>query len=405
MKKPLFYILCLAAMLALGTSLKTQETTITLAPGGTWSCPVTEAQSFATGLGDFTPKNGDIIKSQNGQARYRNGAWSGNITQFIPGYGYMYKSTRTEPVPLVCQAFTPAAQVTVTTSEPTEGAGSSVLCSGTVAVSDDIYIIARGFCWATHENPTTSFDSFQEQGVGVGNFSLAIIGQNPCTTYYVRAYAVTCNGTTYGDQKTFTTTHGDVDLDLPSGTLWATCNVGANSPEEYGNYFAWGETQPKTTYNWGTYQYSNGNNTTSLTKYCTNSSYGYNGFTDNLTTLLPEDDAATANWGEGWRMPTNTEVQELFDNTTATWTTQNGVRGRKFTASNGNSIFVPAAGWYEETSRFEVTNYGYIWSSTLRTEMPFIGIAFYFYSDDYGPVYVGGRHWGRSVRAVRSSQN
>ena len=97
--------------------------------------------------------------------------------------------------------------------------------------------------------------------------------------------------------------HEYVDLGLPSGTLWATCNVGAETPEGYGDYFAWGETELKTTYNLSTYKYTNGSYD-QLTKYCSNSSYGYNGFTDTLTVLLPEDDAATANWGDGWCMPT-----------------------------------------------------------------------------------------------------
>ena len=124
--------------------------------------------------------------------------------------------------------------------------------------------------------------------------------------------------------------HEYVDLGLPSGTLWATYNVGANSPEEYGDYFAWGETQPKDTYTWSTYQYANGGSpwgNPNLTKYCANSQYGYNGYVDDLTILLPEDDAATANWGSNWRMPTQEEWWELGSNTTHTWTTQNGVNG------------------------------------------------------------------------------
>ena len=134
-------------------------------------------------------------------------------------------------------------------------------------------------------------------------------------------------------------THAYVDLGLPSGLLWATCNVGANAPEEIGDNFAWGETTPKNTYDWSNYQHCNGSEYT-LTKYCNDAEYGYNGFTDNLTTLLPEDDAATANWGNGWRMPTYEEWKELYNNTTMTGTTQNGVEGALFTA-NGNSLFLP----------------------------------------------------------------
>ncbi len=200
--------------------------------------------------------------------------------------------------------------------------------------------------------------------------------------------------------------HGFVDLGLPSGLLWATCNIGANAPEDYGDYFAWGETQPKDTYNWSTYQYANGTSLDDpqLTKYCNNPTYGYNGFTDNLTTLLPEDDAAMANWGSGWRMPTEEELQELKNKTTQIWTTQNGVNGQLFTASNGNSLFLPAAGdrWGDEFSG--AGYYGTYWSSSLCTDRPIGAWSFYF-SSYYTVDVVGyGRCDGRSVRPVRSAR-
>ena len=195
-----------------------------------------------------------------------------------------------------------------------------------------------------------------------------------------------------------------VDLGLPSGLPWATCNVGANAPEEYGDYFAWGETQPKDTYDWSTYQYCNGSNYT-MTKYCDNSNFGYNGFTDNLTILLPEDDAATANWGSGWRMPTEEEWRELYNNTTHTWAIQNGVNGRLFTATNGNSLFLPAGGYCYNSSLRYAGNSGYYWSSSLYTDFPDIALYFYVSSDFYD---LGNydRSEGRSVRPVRvGSQN
>ncbi|MBR3783332.1 MAG: hypothetical protein IKJ78_02545, partial [Bacteroidales bacterium] len=133
---------------------------------------------------------------------------------------------------------------------------------------------------------------------------------------------------------------GWVDLGLPSGLLWATCNVGADTPEEFGDYFAWGETQPKDEYTWDNYRF--GSDQMHLTKYCSQQEYGLDGFTDSLTTLKSEDDAA-ASLGDGARTPTREEWQELMDNTTSEWTTQNGVKGIKFTASNGNAIFLPAA--------------------------------------------------------------
>ena len=205
-----------------------------------------------------------------------------------------------------------------------------------------------------------------------------------------------------GGTLTISGSHEYVDLGLPSGLLWATCNVGANAPEEYGDYFAWGETQPKDVYNWSTYQYCMGSYNT-LTKYCTNPNYGYNGFTDTLTILLPEDDAATANWGDGWRMPTREEWHELYQNTTSTWTTQNGVNGRLFTAPNGNSLFLPAAGYRWDSYLYNVGAIGYGWSSLLRTDSP--NGAYYFLSgsNGYGMNYEGIRDYGLCVRAVRSA--
>ena len=192
-----------------------------------------------------------------------------------------------------------------------------------------------------------------------------------------------------------------VDLGLPSGTKWATCNVGADSPEDYGDYFAWGETTPKDTYDWSTYQYGDGSSST-LTKYCNNSGYGYEGFTDDLTTLLPEDDAATANWGPDWRMPTKAEWQELLDNTTVTWTTQNGVSGRLFTAANGNSLFLPAAGYRDNSSLYNAGSDGFYWSSSLDTDHPFHAGDFAFKSDGCN-MYGNTRFYGFAVRPVCSS--
>ena len=197
--------------------------------------------------------------------------------------------------------------------------------------------------------------------------------------------------------------HAYVDLGLPSGLLWATCNVGANNPEDYGDYFAWGETQPKDTYDWSTYQYCNGSEYT-LTKYCSISGHGYNGFTDDLTTLLPEDDAATANWGGNWRMPTQAEFQELLDNMTVTWTTQNGVEGMLFVATNGNSLFLPAAGCRRGDMIDVVGSFANYWSSSLYTDNPNYTWIFSSNSDGYGMCY-DSRNSGQSVRAVRSSQN
>ena len=131
-------------------------------------------------------------------------------------------------------------------------------------------------------------------------------------------------------------------VDLGLSVKWATCNVGANSPEEYGDYFAWGETKPKDSYKWSTYKWCNGSKD-KLTKYCKESYYGR---VDNKTVLDLVDDAAHVNLGGAWRMPTKEEIRELKDNCTWTWTTQNGVNGYLVTSKkNDNSIFLPAAGY------------------------------------------------------------
>jgi len=237
-------------------------------------------------------------------------------------------------------------------------------------------------------------------------------------TLYDYHYELFYNGgeTSITEQKTFHTQaydspepptppgseHEYVDLGLPSGTLWATCNVGANSPEEYGDYFAWGETQPKDVYDWSTYKYCKGSIST-LTKYCNNPDCGYNGFTDNLTTLLPEDDAAAVNWGDNWRMPTKADFEELYNNTTMTWTQQNGVNGRLFTSSNGNSLFLPAAGYYEGSSLNLVGCDGNYQPNSFKPNDPNCAYRFDFGSDPgHCYIYYGVRSRGNSVRAVRS---
>ena len=193
--------------------------------------------------------------------------------------------------------------------------------------------------------------------------------------------------------------HEWVDLGLPSGTLWATCNVGANSPEEYGDYFAWGETTTKSSYSWSTYKYCKGSSST-MTKYCTSSYYGT---VDNKTELEPSDDAATVNWGSGWQMPSKEQCQELINSsyTTTTWTTRNGKYGRKITSkSNGNSIFLPAAGCRNDTSLNSAGGSGYYWSRSLETSSSYF--AYYqSFNSSYIHTFLDCRYFGQSVRPVR----
>jgi uncharacterized repeat protein (TIGR02543 family) len=145
-----------------------------------------------------------------------------------------------------------------------------------------------------------------------------------------------------------------VDLGLPSGTLWAICNVGADVPEEFGDYFAWGETEPKETYTQHNYKFGYG----IYSKYNNN---------DLLQILDPCDDAANVNWGADWRMPTYNELNELLNYCTHTWTVLNGIDGRMFVGPNGNSIFLPAAGFRfddQDVLYYPIAS-GYYWSSNV----------------------------------------
>ena len=144
-------------------------------------------------------------------------------------------------------------------------------------------------------------------------------------------------------------------------------NVGANKPEEYGDYFAWGETEPKSYYSWSTYKWCNGSSST-LTKYNTKSGCGT---VDNNTQLDLSDDAARANWGGTWRTPTYDELSELCEQCTWIWTSQNGVNGYKVTSkSNGNSIFLPAAGYRYDSSLIAAGSDAHYWSSSLCMDDP-----------------------------------
>ena len=211
-----------------------------------------------------------------------------------------------------------------------------------------------------------------------------------------------------------------VDLGLPSGILWATCNVGAErenyAPEAYGDFFAWGETTGYSSadtsdgrsFDWASYGLCNGTNTT-LTKYNDNSSYGT---VDNLTTLDSSDDAATVNWGSAWRMPTYAEWDELltaYPSSTASGSKRRawladynstGVAGLAFyDASDNILLFLPAAGTRLGTLLSSQGMYGYYWSSSLSESSARSARDLFFKSggfemNDYS------RFYGRSVRAV-----
>ena len=189
--------------------------------------------------------------------------------------------------------------------------------------------------------------------------------------------------------------HEAVDLGL--SVKWATCNVGSYTPEGYGEYYAWGETETKSYYSWKTYKWCKGTDDT-MTKYCTDSNYGT---VDNRTTLTSSDDVATVKWGSKWRMPTLYEIQELVSKCSWKWTTYNGVNGRLVTGPNGNSIFLPAAGNHYDygTGLYGRGSEGFYWSATLYdvcVNAYSLGFHYSYYDLDSW----GDRYHGFTVRPV-----
>ena len=194
-----------------------------------------------------------------------------------------------------------------------------------------------------------------------------------------------------------------VDLGLPSGTLWATCNVGASSPQDIGLYFAWGETEGHGNdlsdgylFDWNNYKWAEVLDEESyFTKYCVDGSRGLDGFSDNKYFLDPEDDAATVLWGDQWRTPSSSQFKELRENCNWEQEEVHGVPGYRVTGPNGNSIFLPVTGWRIDDRLNEGGSY---WARNAKADGD--GGACQLAWDDWGWYEYGGRCNGQCVRPV-----
>ena len=225
----------------------------------------------------------------------------------------------------------------------------------------------------------------------------------PNTTYYYAAFADVGGKCSLGEVKSFTTEEdgfvpsGAVDLGL--SVMWATCNLGANSPEEFGGYYAWGETEEKSDYSWDTYKWCKGTLDTMI-KYCTDDSEGV---VDGKTGLELEDDVVHVTLDGSWRMPTLYEIEELINECTWEWTTCNDVYGQLVTGPNDNSIFLPAAGYRSYSSIYSEGKKGVYLSAML-----YKGYSSYRnysscclrFDDEEGDTYSQYRSYGCSVRPV-----
>lgn len=292
------------------------------------------------------------------------------------------------------------SSVSLTTEAATDISNTRATLNGTLVVSSVDELSKE-----VYFKYGKSKETLEAEGTRVGaslegnSFSHTVICLTANTTYYFVACSEVEGKVTSGEVKSFTTkdfqTVGVVDLGL--SVKWAACNVGAGKPEEAGDYFAWGETEPKASYTKDNYKWYDSNG--KLTKYCPNPEYGT---VDNKTILDPEDDAATVNLGSTWRTPTRAEWQELIDNCEWTWTTYNGMNGYNVASRKkgyeGVSIFLPAAGSYRGTLEY-FGKRGIWWSSNCSKD----GDAFIY--GGYNDLDIRGhgfttRYWAHSVRPV-----
>ena len=314
------------------------------------------------------------------------GIFNSNISDLVPNTQYYVRAYATNEKGVSYGeelTFTTKKEIElpeVKTAEVEDITEREAVSGGEVISDGGAEVTARGICWSTKQNPTIE-DNKTTDGSGVGIFTSNLSNLERNTTYYVRAYATNEVGTSYGEEVTFTTKDVPaVAVDLGLSVKWATCNVGATTPEEYGDYFAWGETTTNETYtenNCATYNVS-------MNDISGNAQY----------------DAATANWGGSWRMPTKNELNELINNCTWTWTTQNGVNGYNVEGPNGNSIFLPAAGHRLGSSLYCAGIYGIYWSSTPYENDGGYSAYYFGFESDSHHMANDGRYYGQSVRPV-----
>ena len=279
---------------------------------------------------------------------------------------------------------------TVTTLSVTEITETSAVVGGEVISDGGAEVTSRGVCWSVDSNPTIENDKTID-GEGVGSFQSVLSNLSQNTTYYVRAYATNSEGTSYGEDVTFKTLeeiiddgisingYEYVDLGLPSGLKWATHNIGAAAPNERGDYFAWGEINTKAEF-------------TEMN--CT--SYGLN-----MQDIAgdPQYDAARANWGATWKVPSKKDFEELMNECTWEWMVINGKGCKKVTGPNGNYIILPITGYQYGTS-FYMEDFGYYWTSTPISTYEQFSYDFFFDEEYNLSMGFDERCYGQAIRPV-----
>lgn len=218
----------------------------------------------------------------------------------------------------------------------------------------------------------------------------------------------------WADEVTFTNESQHEYVDLGLSVKWATCNVGADKPEDYGDYYAWGELTPKESYTWENYRFRTSGDDEGTVKLSKYTSLYYTSMldednrffiADDKTQLDLEDDVAHVKWGGDWRLPTNEEMNELIDSCTWTWTTLNGVNGCLVTSNRpgytDRSIFLPATGKYGfETSNKSAGTWGHYWSNSVNKDQSSYNAGVLAIGSGYAAVKITFRAHGQSVRPV-----
>ena len=288
-------------------------------------------------------------------------------------------------------------------------------------------VLNHGICWNTSGNPTIS-DNYKVEGHRGGpSYNVVINGLEEDKTYHIRAYATNNVGTSYGEEVIYI--HGNnnkladgqknghdyVDLGLPSGTKWSTMNIGASAPEDYGNYYAWGETETKEDYSWNTYKYffdNNGNYVPYDDKWRVES-----GELKDIGSNIAgtQYDVAHMKWGDSWKIPTSAQMDELQNKEYCEWiwTFLNGVEGYIITSKlNGKSMFLPACGVFYKTKQQHMNTDGYYWLSTSESSNTFYADNLVFSSNSYEICHkselfqdYNGRDHGRAIRPVFTRKN
>ena len=371
----------------------------------------------------------DKTTRQKADKKYSEDPYTVTITNVTSGQKYYYRAYYISQLMIYygsVKDFTftwDAPQVTTLSAELLEMNGTEIyVCKGLINNLGDIvkyyandWNLQYGIQYSTSE----SFEASSTQTVYLDTqmgdtIACSISDFKYNTQYYYRAFflfgSIAAEGNTKSFKYDFTpkengSENGYQYIELGLSVKWASFNVGTTKPEEYGDYYAWGETETKAYYGWSTYKWCNGSYDTQ-TKYNTNSSYGT---VDNKTTLDPEDDVAHVKWGGTWRMPTTSEQFELYHNCTWTWyssgnTEFNGIAGYKVTSNKtgytDRSIFLPAAGFRDGTDLYSVGSGGLYWSSSLGTDRPGSAYHLNFSSDYRGTNSRTGRAGGFSVRPV-----